>query len=362
MPQKRKGIRLWLRKEKGREAVWVIRDGKSQVRTGCLEGDLERAEKELADYITKNWRPDTSKRSLAAVRIEEVLALYALDQPVDKPSRKLIGYHIDNLTPFWGDKTLADVKGSTCRKYLEHRTSPSLWTSSSEVKRRKPQSIKSSTVRRELKTLQAAINHWHKESPLEAVPKVSLPPEGERRERVLSRSEVAKLLWACRKRKAPHVARFILIGLYTGTRHQAILKLRWSPALHGGHIDLERGVIYRRGSAEKETSKRRPPVGIPKRLDAFLARWRASDRDNASVIRHDGASILKMKRAWKGVVKAAGLGPDVTPHVLRHTAATWLLWSGKDIWEVGGIIGADASTVERVYGHHRLAVEERARA
>lgn len=65
-----------------------------------------------------------------------------------------------------------------------------------------------------------------------------------------------------------------------------------------------------------------------------------------------------MKRAWKGVVEAAGLGPDVTPHVLRHTCATWALWEGKTIWEVAGLIGADASTVERVYGHHRIESDE----
>ncbi len=70
-----------------------------------------------------------------------------------------------------------------------------------------------------------------------------------------------------------------------------------------------------------------------------------------------------MKRAWATVVKKAGLGPEVTPHVLRHTCATWLLREGKTIWDVAGIIGADASTVERVYGHHKpVATEERKRA
>lgn len=60
-----------------------------------------------------------------------------------------------------------------------------------------------------------------------------------------------------------------------------------------------------------------------------------------------------MKRAWSTVVKEACLGRDVTPHVLRHTCASWALWRGDTIWEVAGLIGADASTVERVYGHHR---------
>lgn len=71
------------------------------------------------------------------------------------------------------------------------------------------------------------------------------------------------------------------------------------------------------------------------------------------IIHINGQPILKMKKAWATVVREAGLGLDVTPHVLRHSAASWMLWEGKTIWDVAGILGADASTIERTYGHHR---------
>lgn len=261
MPRRSKGARLFLRERKGREAVYVIRDGSVEVSTGCGADDVAGANKALSEYLAKHFRPNTGERDLARITIAEVLMVYAQDQPPDKPSRALIGYHMKALLPFWGEKSLADVKGSTCRKYLNLRTSRSKMSC-----RGGDRGITPSTVRRELKTLQAAINHWHRESPLAAVPKVTLPPEGERRERVLERSEVARMLWAARKLKLPHVARFIIIGIYTGTRHDATLKLRWNPALVGGHIDLERGVMFRRGSAERDTSKRRPPVQIGRRL------------------------------------------------------------------------------------------------
>jgi integrase len=211
-------------------------------------------------------------------------------------------------------------------------------------------------VRRELKVLSAAINHWHRESPLVAVPKVSLPEEGERRERVLERSEVARMLWACRKRKYGYVARFILIGVYTGTRHSAILSLRWMPSLASGHVDSEKGIIFRRGISERETSKRRPPVRVGLRLLAHLRRWEAADaqRGIAHVIHYQREAVKKIRKGWHTIRKDAGLGPEVTPHVMRHTAATWPLWAGQTTWDVSGIIGADASTVERVYGHHKI--------
>lgn len=368
MPNRAKGLRLRLREREGRPAVYVICDGKREISTGCGPGDLRCANERLARYAADTFRPDRKQRDLSKVSIRDVIVLYLRDHAPTTNSAKTLGYHGKALLPFWGEKTLDDVKGSTCRKYLEHRTAEPFLHSprrnGEDLLTAKPssRSVQASTVRRELKTLQAAINHWHKESPLVAVPQVSLPPEGARRERVLSRSEVAKLLWACRKRKAKHVARFILIGLYTGTRHNAILRLQWDRALSGGYVDLEHSIIYRRGDSERETSKRRPPVSIPGRLVGHLRRWKNNGAHVRYVIHHDGAGILKMKRAWNGVVKAAGLGPDVTPHVLRHTCATWALWEGKTIWEVAGLIGADASTVERVYGHHRLQTEERARA
>lgn len=175
------------------------------------------------------------------------------------------------------------------------------------------------------------------------------------------------MLRAARRLKFNHVARFILIGVYTGTRHDAILKLRWDQSLSGGHIDLDRGIMYRKGSAERETSKRRPPLrlrdGNQGGLFHRIRRWHRLDRDiSTAVINYNGQPILKMKRAWAHVIKEAGLGKDVTPHVLRHTCASWLLWEGRTIWDVAGIIGADASTVQKIYGHHRLEVEQKRRA
>lgn len=350
MPQVSKGARVWLWKRKGFAPIWYIRDGEFRQSTGCGIGEREKADEALANYITSR-RPDTGRRHTHEIGVAEVLNLYQMDLPQNKPSRELVGYHVANLLQYWGGKSLAEVKGSTCRAYLLYRTVQTA-------------SVKSATVRRELKTLSAAINHWHKESPLVAVPKVSLPEEGERRERVLERSEVARMLWACRKRKWKYVARFILIGVYTGTRSAAVLGLKWSVALSGGHVDLRRNILYRRGSAERETSKRRPPVRVEERLLQHLERWHRHDDSSGitRVIHYRGQPVKKIRRAWRTICQDAGLGQDVTPHVLRHTCCSWLLWKGKTIWEVAGIVGADASTIERTYGHHRLSAELRKKA
>lgn len=350
MPRRAKGVRLYLRERRGREAQYFIVDGRREVATGCGIGDSEAASRALAEYIS-NKDPDTSRKRLKDIRVGEVIMLYVRRHAPKTSSAETISYHSDALNPFWSEKTLADVLEKTSDEYLLHRQTG-----------KRP--VKASTVRRELKTLQAAINYWHRNSPLMAVPQVTLPPPGESRERVLERSEAAALLRAARKLGYKHIIRFILIAIYTGTRHNAILSLRWMPSLSSGHVDVERGIIYRRGSAERETSKRRPPVRPSPRLISHLRRWHCIDHKKsiAHVIHYQRQPVKKERKAFAAVVKAAGLGKDVTPHVLRHTAASWLLWEGKTIWDVAGVIGADASTVERVYGHHRLQHEERKRA
>lgn len=42
----------------------------------------------------------------------------------------------------------------------------------------------------------------------------------------------------------------------------------------------------------------------------------------------------------------------VTPHTLRHTAATWLMQRGVPIWQAAGFLGMSAEVLEKTYGHH----------
>lgn len=345
MSNPRKPARLWLRKREGRQAIWAIVRGKTETSTGCLEHDIEGADEAFRDWLVENAAFDTEERRLDKIYIAEVLALYATQIAPKLSSRETIGYHIKALKPFWGEKTLADIRGSNCRKY--------------EVSR----PVKPSTVRRELKTLQAAINHWHKESALPAVPKVTLPDEAPPRDDFLERKEVAALLRAARKRKLSHVIRYILIGFYTGTRRTAILRLRYSKSLSGGYIDFERRILYRRGIGERETSKRRPPVQIPARLFGFLQRWKRQDADNhiSHIVHRNGKAIKKIdSRTVKRLAKDASLGQAFVMHILRHTCSTHALNAGKSPWEVAGIIGATADMVDKVYGHHFKEARKRA--
>jgi hypothetical protein len=65
-------------------------------------------------------------------------------------------------------------------------------------------------------------------------------------------------------RCAKHVARFILVALYTGHQGGAVCAASFAPIEGRGWIDLDRGIFYRRPAGQRETRKRRPPVPLPR--------------------------------------------------------------------------------------------------
>lgn len=135
--------------------------------------------------------------------------------------------------------------------------------------------VTAAAARRELEDLRAAINHHRREGLCSEIVSVALPARNEARERWLTRSEAARLLWAAwrakqvmrdnetRRAVGRHVARFILLGLYTGTRSSAICGAALMPTIGRGFVDLDQGVFYRRAIGQRQTKKRQPPGQAP---------------------------------------------------------------------------------------------------
>ena len=135
-------------------------------------------------------------------------------------------------------------------------------------------------------------------------------------------------------------------------------------------LDCDRWVYHGRGREEQQTNKRRPPAKVANRLRPHLARWRRIDLDLAAqlgkpvhfiVHRADGEQYAeKIKTGWNAIVEDAGLGPDVVRHILRHTAATWLMQLGTDPWQAAGWLGMTLEQLQENYGHHHPDFQEQA--
>ena len=152
-----------------------------------------------------------------------------------------------------------------------------------------------------------------------------------------------------RNPKAKHLARFILVAIYSGTRSEAILSMRFMPHTGGGHVDTAAGIMHRRAAGQAETKKRTPPVPVPPRLLAHMRRWERMGARH--VVEIDGARVASVKRAWATALAEAGI-EHATRHDLRHTAITWAMQRGADKWAAAGFFGLTADMLESTYGHH----------
>jgi hypothetical protein len=263
MPARNKGPRLYLRgarrdKEGGHSSIWLILDGKDQHSTGCAAHDLEGAERALARYLAdKHARAarQAGSRNPDQIPIADVLTLYLTDVTPKRARPEETKGRIRELDKFFGERMLSYVSGETCRAYVAQRSTDA-------------------AARRELEDLRAAINYHRRENLHDKLVSVALPNERIPRDRWLTRSEAARVVRAAwhyhevqkghstGRRSRQHVARFILVALYTGTRASAVCGAALQPTIGHGYIDLERGVFYRRPPGKRETRKRQPPVSL----------------------------------------------------------------------------------------------------
>jgi integrase len=237
--------------------------------------------------------------------------------------------------------------------------------------------LKPTTARNDLIALQAAIRFcWQNRKLAQPVP-VNKPAASSPRPRFLTREEATRLLaaalgwefakqpdsrWRAVKRHHNrinyHLARLILIGLFTGTRSDRMRRLMWMENLGGGWIDLDGAILDRKARNEPNTQKRAPSVPLPdmptadnhvNKLRAHLPRWRRLS--SRYVIEHNGKPIKNsVFTSFASASRLAGL-KDVTPHTLRHTCVTWLLEQDMPPWRVGQYVGMSVQMVDRVYGH-----------
>jgi integrase len=334
MPRKAAGARLYQRPDNG---LWVIRDTGSPDRSTGTR-DRRDAEKALAAYIAGKGTA-TGTRHPHRFPVTEALTIYGREHAITCAAPERIGYAIEALVRFWAGLTLGDVKGETCRNYARSRVR--------RFKDGTTQPIAAGTIRRELNVLQAAINYCAKEGYVTAPAFVTLPEAPPAKDRWLTRAEAARLLWAAyRLPRGKHLARFILIALYTGSRKDSILKLSFLRNTAGGWVDLDHGVIYRRGAAERETAKRRPPTGIPRILAAHLRRWR--DAGDVWVVNYQGQRVADIKTAFAAACIEAGLD-GVSPHTLKHTAITWAMQKGMILDDAANYFGTSRETILRTY-------------
>jgi len=367
MPRRNKGPHLIWRADRNRWHIRWFENGRKRA-LSTRTGNRIDAEKALARHIIGN--ETSGQRNPDQRFIADTLTDYGLDRGphVSDPAR--IGETIAALVPFFGAHPVSFINEKTCRDYCTSRA------------------VKPGTARRELTTLRAAINLDFRQGRLTAAVPVWLPPKPEGKDRWLTRKEVAALLRAAKTslKGRLHLPLFILIGVYTGARKEAILSLRWP------QVDLDRRLIDFNPPGRERTAKGRPIIPIPRRLMTFLRLARKRGHDTGFVISYPmkknpadkgnrkkkatRSGVGNIKHSYHNAVVKAGLATeykytrqsitpdgnavslvipvtDVTPHTLRHTSASWMVQGGVSFARVARWLGhRDSRTTESIYAHH----------
>jgi integrase len=338
------GPRLRFLKKRGAFYIVWTEGGRTRERsTGST--DSAKAQIELAQFLQRYTQKSGAKEP-TEILVTEVLSNYLQHLETAAKDCERAAYASVPLAQFFTGKTLAEVP-TLCHNYHAWRK------------------VSASTVRRDLGVLQSAIKHGFQSQLITRTVIVSRPPESPPRERWLTRSEAAMLVaaalgfqptsydiesrlpltWKRVTRPQYHLCLFVLLGLYTGRRKEAILSLRWSK------VDLTRGKIDFRRDGIAETKKKRGLCAIPPRLQPHLVRAKGSGQNIGHVILWEGEAIEDIKTAFNNAAKRAFLS-DVSPHTLKHTAATWLMQSGTDPFKISDFLATSVQTLLKHYGHH----------
>lgn len=341
MPLANKGPRLYWRKPTdNRAGTWVIRDGPRQIRTGCGESQIAEAERALATYLAQKHQPVRKQRRLDTIPIADVLIIYAEDVVPGLATAAKALARIETLNNWWGAMMLGEVTGASCRQFAA--------------------GMSPGAARRTLQDLQAAINHHHREGLHRESVLVWLPPAGKPRERWLTRTEVARLLRTCWHTKETqrgvetakyplrHLTRFVLFSLATTSRPGDVLNAAFVRDPARGYVDLDLNRFFRLPPDKAATKKRQPPIPLTSRIASHCRRW---SRNQSFVVEFHGGPVLSVKVAWQRAVELAGLGDDVVPYTLRHTAITWAMLSGASIYDTAHFAGTSPEMIDRHYGH-----------
>jgi hypothetical protein len=351
MPRPSKGPRL---ADEG--GMYYIRDtGGVHESTGVRvdesnrEGSKAEAEKKLAAYILRKHDPAKALRDaghpnqakIADVIADEMRQIEARTDLGKHRKTEFIGLY-ERMNGWFGERVVGDLTGRLQEKYIAERMRYVTKKVNGELTPVKTDELAPGAAYRDLKLLAGAINRYIQRdfggAQLKFRP--TLPDAPTKRSGFFrTRSEAARFIWtAWRMRREGtgeymwrHIARYTLVGLYSGSRNGDICGAALMPTIGRGYIDTENGFFRRKPTNKQETSKHQPTVPLHPKLLAHIRRWKRKGIAKTAVVEFRGKPVAVVKEGWRTVAAAAGFSIDpkdadkIVRHSVRHTAITWYM-------------------------------------
>lgn len=332
---------VWRSERKRYYIQWRESGQLRRVSTGA--DDKNAAKRFLADFIS-GWVAPTEeeKEELTIAEIADLFIEHKKQKhrerykDDDSLEERFITCNIRNLDngiiyplrpvkEIWGQLHPKQINRNLCREFVQKRV--------------ETDGVSSTTAKKSLDILVAAMNHARKEGLLDVVPHVEKPEEGPPREKWARPHEIKQLMLALKR--YPHLELFAMLALHTLSRKRAVCELKWE------QVDFDLKRIDFNPPNRKRTTKRRVLIPINNALMEALVNAREFATTD-HVIEFRGNPCYEIGRAFRKYAKQANLG-WITPHVLRHTGATLMAQNGVSMVEIAGIMGDRIDTVEKHY-------------
>jgi integrase len=346
-----------------------VRSGRNSLKTR----DKAEADAAFSAFlIRKGEKADTAVKSGVTYTIADLWAFYTVKLGKGRSLKRAEDVWKHCMRQHFGHLTVPEVTDSVVQDYVHKRVSGKL-SCPGGGGRRRGVPVAQATVRNELVLLLACMNYCsqreHKKKLFDPtlIEAFDMPEVSKPRERALTHDEIDALLDTAAKRrvdgKLARIEIFLHLALGTAGREAAIRNLTFDPK----RIDFERRQINLDDGHRLKKDKKRSAIYMNDTLFAVLKRALAeSDQsvplERRYVLGSNGTVWPMMQR----VVYEAGLAPagwsppprdtqpratGISPHTLRHTAATHMVVAGIPLAHVAQFLGNSISMIEKVYKH-----------
>lgn len=214
-----------------------------------------------------------------------------------------------------------------------------------------PRGLAPATVKRRLACLRALFAWAERRGDIATSPfrtaevRIRLP---KRLPRCLAAVELRRLFTGRREAPAP-IALAVLLLFTTGMRVAELTALRV------GDIDLERRTLRVRGKGNRERQVFLTSSEVVGEVRAFMKDQGLHRAAPATPLLRSEVggriSTDRVRRGLRRLAERAGLTRRITPHMLRHSAATSLLEAGIDIRFVQRLLGHRSISTTEIYTH-----------
>ncbi len=291
---------------------------------------IKRKAEKLRAEVALNGDPAAAKAAAKAVpNYAELAAMHMADAKLHQRSYSTTeAYMRNHIVVRWGRTRLTDIESRAVAHWLAAKRDEGL-APATVLK------IKMIFSRSFELGVRWGIAGCDK-NPVRAVPS---KPVNNERQRYVTAEEATRLISAAAESRNLQLAAIVQLLLLTGMRVSELLSSRWA------NVDLARRTLF---VPTSKTGRSRFVPLAQTAIDVIEALPRGEFLFPNP--RNPAKHLTTIKHGWQTARDAAGL-PDLRIHDLRHSAASFMVNSGVDLFAVGKVLGHANVASSARYAH-----------